>query len=68
MPYLSTSYDSVLPFHGGNTGSDAVGDAKILKDCSQMLKRETVERGLIFPPSPGSNPTRLFVSNRILVL
>ena len=30
VPLVSTTYDSVLPFHGGNTGSNPVGDTKFI--------------------------------------
>ena len=35
MPLISVSYDSLYPFHGGNTGSNPVGDANILKDLRE---------------------------------
>ncbi len=31
-PSFSISYKLFCPFHGGNTGSNPVGDAKILKE------------------------------------
>src|SRR5207302_3572732 len=38
VPLVSITYDSVLPFHGGNTGSNPVGDAKSFQQLTAICQ------------------------------